>query len=124
MVHRFLRGLASLLLCWLLAACGFVSDWFGKGDDPPLPGKRIAILTDESALQVDSSIACSNPAWRIFSRKTGTCSSSMNRRSRRLMELERWLAPITTGLGTGLWVFVCSSAMAPLTVTGEMVFKR
>ena len=57
MVHRLLRGLASLLLCWLLAACGFVSDWFGKGDDPPLPGKRIAILTDESALQVDSSIA-------------------------------------------------------------------
>jgi hypothetical protein len=40
------------------------------------------------------------------------------------MELERWLAPTTTGLGTGLWVFVCSSAMAPLTVTGEVVFKR
>ena len=57
MGFRFLRGLVSILLCAHLAACGFVSDWFGKGEEPPLPGKRIAILTDESALQVDSSIA-------------------------------------------------------------------
>ncbi len=54
---RSLQRLVPLLLCALLAACNVVSDWFGKGEDPPLPGKRIAVLTDDSALQVDRSIA-------------------------------------------------------------------
>ncbi|MDJ0947206.1 MAG: PQQ-binding-like beta-propeller repeat protein [Kiloniellales bacterium] len=56
MALRCLRALVPLLLCALLGACGFVSDWFGRGEDPPLPGKRIAILTDDSALQADRSI--------------------------------------------------------------------
>ncbi|MCG8595176.1 MAG: PQQ-binding-like beta-propeller repeat protein [Kiloniellales bacterium] len=57
MAPRCLRGLAPLLLCALLSACNVVSDWFGQGEEPPLPGKRIAVLTDDSALQVDRSIA-------------------------------------------------------------------
>lgn len=57
MLLRYLRGLAPLLLCALLGACAFIDDWFGKADAPPLPGKRIAVLTDDNALQVDRSIA-------------------------------------------------------------------
>ena len=49
--------LAPILLCVLLSGCGIVSDWFGSPEAPPLPGKRVAILSNDNALQPDRSIA-------------------------------------------------------------------
>ena len=66
--------------------------------------------------------------WLVLLKDTSLISvvnlNELMYNSRSAAGAERWLAPTTTGLGTGLWVFVCSSAMAPLTVTGEVVFKR
>ncbi len=41
----------------LLSGCGLLPDWFGAKEDPPLPGKRIAILTNEQTVQPDATIA-------------------------------------------------------------------
>lgn len=51
------RGLSWLILASLLSGCSVVDSWFGRGEEPPLPGKRIAILTEDNTIQPDNSIA-------------------------------------------------------------------
>jgi outer membrane protein assembly factor BamB len=48
------RVATALLVCALLAACGDDS-WFGAPSAAPLPGKRIAIIPEESGLTPDAS---------------------------------------------------------------------
>lgn len=71
------RSLSSLLvgaslLAVTLSGCDTVSGWFGKGDSPPLPGQRIAVMTRESKITVDRDLAATplmlpapvtNPDW-------------------------------------------------------------
>ena len=47
------------VLAWglLVSGCGLLPDWFGAREDPPLPGKRIAILTNEQTVQPNAAIA-------------------------------------------------------------------
>ncbi len=47
-------ALAAMLLS--LAACGG-EDWFGEAGDPVLPGKRLAVLMQNTQLQVDGALA-------------------------------------------------------------------
>jgi len=51
------RVAALGLAASLLAACGALPDWMGEAEDPPLPGKRISILTLENKLKADPAIA-------------------------------------------------------------------
>jgi outer membrane protein assembly factor BamB len=52
----FKRGLLPLSLLLAVSGCG-VTDWFGKAEEPPLPGQRIAILAYERGLRADPEIA-------------------------------------------------------------------
>ncbi|MGD1878870.1 MAG: PQQ-binding-like beta-propeller repeat protein [Kiloniellaceae bacterium] len=52
-LKRFLVPMSLLLA---VSACG-ITDWFGKAEDPPLPGQRIAILAYERGLRADPTIA-------------------------------------------------------------------
>jgi outer membrane protein assembly factor BamB len=40
-----------------LTACDTIPDWFGAGEDPPLPGQRISVLQLEQDIEPDPSIA-------------------------------------------------------------------
>ncbi|MCW2248891.1 outer membrane protein assembly factor BamB [Azospirillum fermentarium] len=56
------RSLSSLLLgasllAFTLSGCDTMSGWFGKGDSKPLPGERIAVMTRESKIAVDPTLA-------------------------------------------------------------------
>lgn len=49
--HFFL----SLIALVALSACDTVSGWFSGREEPPLPGKRVAILVQEQTLEADES---------------------------------------------------------------------
>lgn len=50
-----ISGFAGLVLCLVaLSGCG---TWFGAGEDPPLPGDRLAVLRYETDLKPDPRIA-------------------------------------------------------------------
>jgi len=56
------RSLSSLLagaslLVFALSGCDTVEGWFGKGDKPPLPGERVAVMARESKIAVDPGLA-------------------------------------------------------------------
>jgi len=53
------RYLTALILGGLLAGCG--DDWFGESAAPPLPGKRISILSREKTLQPETAVTKSGP---------------------------------------------------------------
>lgn len=58
--HRTPRLAAFLIAsCAVLAlaGCDTVSGWFGGGGDPPLPGKRVAVMTTEKRIDVDLAAA-------------------------------------------------------------------
>lgn len=71
--HAFLRALAAGLLVVGLSGCDFLEDeFFGGGEDPPLPGVRISVLELAENLEPDPAIADldiilpparSNPDW-------------------------------------------------------------
>jgi len=46
-----------LLLGVALSACEYVPNWFGSGEGPPLPGKRISVLALDAALEADPGVA-------------------------------------------------------------------
>ncbi|MEM6491453.1 MAG: PQQ-binding-like beta-propeller repeat protein, partial [Pseudomonadota bacterium] len=47
-------GLTALAAAVFLTGCG-ATDWLGEGEDPPLPGRRIAIFADDQSLRADAS---------------------------------------------------------------------
>jgi outer membrane protein assembly factor BamB len=51
-IHRFAIALTALVA---LSACDTVSGWFSGREEPPLPGKRVAILVQEQNLEADES---------------------------------------------------------------------
>lgn len=69
---RFAAFLIASCAALSLAGCDTVSGWFGGGGDPPLPGKRVAVMAGEKRVEVDSGAAgkpvqigapTTNPAW-------------------------------------------------------------
>ena len=48
---------AVVALAFFVGGCGFLPDWLGAREGPPLPGTRISALTTKSAIQPDPSIS-------------------------------------------------------------------
>lgn len=64
--------LSASLLTVLLAGCDTIDSWMGKTPDPPLPGKRVAVLQRERKVEPDTQLAATavtvppavaNAAW-------------------------------------------------------------
>lgn len=53
-MKRWDRVLAALVLSLGLSGCG---DWLGDSEDPPLPGKRIAVLSGEPDVEADAAVS-------------------------------------------------------------------
>lgn len=52
--HRRTKALILATCAALtLGACDTVGGWFGESENPPLPGKRIAVLTNDQRIEVD-----------------------------------------------------------------------
>ncbi|MBK1836287.1 PQQ-binding-like beta-propeller repeat protein [Azospirillum sp. YIM B02556] len=49
--------LSASLLSVFLAGCDTLDSWFGKTADPPLPGKRVAVLQRERKVEPDAQLA-------------------------------------------------------------------
>ncbi|PWC39993.1 pyrrolo-quinoline quinone [Azospirillum sp. TSO35-2] len=49
--------LSASLLALLLGGCDTIGGWFGKTPDPPLPGKRVSVLTRERKVEPDAQLA-------------------------------------------------------------------
>ncbi|PWC83855.1 pyrrolo-quinoline quinone [Azospirillum sp. TSH100] len=49
--------LSASLLAVLLAGCDTIDGWFGKTPEPPLPGKRVAVLQRERKVEPDAQLA-------------------------------------------------------------------
>ena len=49
--------LSASLLSVFLAGCDTLDSWFGKTPDPPLPGKRVAVLQRERKVEPDAQLA-------------------------------------------------------------------
>ena len=58
MPRRLTQLLTALVLGGFLAGC---EDWFGETPPPPLPGKRISILSTEGALKPENIVARTEP---------------------------------------------------------------
>ena len=54
---RVSRLAAAMAAAFLLAGCETIGDLVSPGDDPPLPGERISVLSLEQALEADPRIA-------------------------------------------------------------------
>ena len=52
----FTHVIAALTLV-TLGACGSLPDWLGEPEEPPLPGKRIAVMSLDNTLKVDVGIS-------------------------------------------------------------------
>ena len=52
----FTNVIAALTLV-TLGACGSLPDWLGEPEEPPLPGKRIAVMSLDNTLKVDVGIS-------------------------------------------------------------------
>ena len=51
------RAGVAMAIALALAGCETIGDWLGPGEDPPLPGERISVLSLEQALEADPRIA-------------------------------------------------------------------
>ncbi|AWK87174.1 PQQ-like beta-propeller repeat protein [Azospirillum thermophilum] len=99
--------LSASLLALLLGGCETIDGWLGKTPDPPLPGKRVSVLTRERKVEADPRIAANpvllpapvtNPAW---AQPGGTPDHALGHLALSASPAEAWRGDVGRGSGSG-----------------------
>ncbi|WP_082108778.1 PQQ-like beta-propeller repeat protein [Azospirillum thiophilum] len=95
--------LSASLLAVLLGGCDTVDSWFGKTAEPPLPGKRLAILQRERKVEPDAQlagVAVTVPAQTVnaaWSQPGGTTDHALGNLALSATPSDAWRADIGSG---------------------------
>ena len=91
------------VLALTTAGCETVGDWFGSGEKPPLPGKRISVLALERKLEPDTDAAAAEfvlpepVANTVWSHRSGRVDGAMHHLALKARISQVWQADIGEG---------------------------
>lgn len=99
--------LSASLAALLIGGCDTIDSWMGRSADPPLPGKRVAVLSRERKVEVDPQLggtpvsvpqAVTNAAW---AQAGGTADHGGGHFTLSNAPAEAWRGDVGTGSGSG-----------------------